>query len=645
MELSSRSFRFFNRFLRPLGTSKRYKAVNFRVVKEEVNSELVHAFNQDTKAGGAVPVFRRALLFPARIALQDDSGIYTYANLHKNATVLSQEIAAQLLGETQRTVAYMCDSDASHVITQWAIWMTGNIAVPLTSLHPAEMLKYFITDSDASLTVCSENFENIIQPITEELSKAILVIGKNGQVKDQVYKPDTKDSKLSDDSNILTDVGKTNIWYGEADAMLIYTSGTTSKPKGVVWTHNMLVSQIASLHTAWQYSANDVVLHALPLHHIHGQLNSLNASLAAGARVRMLPKFESHTVWARLLGMNGGAKTEIQGEGQSVEAKVSVFHGVPSMYSRLCADHAAMFEAPRTASRVRDTLRTMRLACAGSAPLPEALFRRWEEISSIPLLERYGMSEVGMALSNPYRPVEERTVGCVGIPLPGVSARIAVSVEGQEDLEPLITVECEEPDTQISLEKLGLLPKDASGIDTEWKQPSITVHKENKDGEYQGELLLKGPGVFSRYWNRAPKLDQTDFTYDDWFRTGDTALFANGRFKILGRTSVDIIKTSGYKVSALQVESALLDHPSVTDVAVLGVPNENFGEIVVAVVVLKIGSKLTLRDLKESAAKKLASYQMPRRLIVIEKMPRNAMGKLDKKEIKKLYGDKLKSKK
>ncbi|KAH9629100.1 hypothetical protein HF086_008549 [Spodoptera exigua] len=355
------------------------------------------------------------------------------------------------------------------------------------------------------------------------MNKPLLVTGRDNVLTAQLYQPNTSFLKPKAESN-LADVGRSNEWYGKNEALIIYTSGTTSKPKGVVWTHNMLQTQISALHSAWQYSANDVVLHTLPLHHIHGQLNSMLASLAAGARLRMLPSFVSHNVWSRLLGM-----------GERDETKVTVFHGVPAMYARLVADYDRMFSDPKTA----------------------------EYISGMRLLERFGMSEVGMALSNPYRPVEARSVGCVGLPLPGVSARI---VSQRED---------------------------------------------------------------------------TDFTEDGWFRTGDTASFEDGKFRILGRTSVDIIKTGGYKVSALQVESAILDHPSIADAAVLGIEDDNYGEIVSAVVVLKENAKLTLQELKEAAGKKLAPYQLPKTLLITEEMPRNAMGKLDKKVIRKTFGKQL----
>ncbi|CAH2057090.1 unnamed protein product, partial [Iphiclides podalirius] len=603
MEYSFRSIRIFSRLLRKPGGFVNHKYASNAAVKEEPNTELLTSFNQDTKAGGVVPVFRRALLFPTRIALQDDIGIYTYAGLHQAATTLSKEIAAQLLGDTERTIAYMCGNDASHVIVQWAIWMTGNIAVPLTSLHPPDMLKYFVTDSNASLVVCTQEYEKLLRPIAAEVSRPLLVTSRDKEVTAQLYQPNTSFMKPKIEE-ALSDVGKTNMWYGNSDAMLIYTSGTTSKPKGVVWSHSMLSTQIAALHSAWRYSANDVVLHTLPLHHIHGQLNSLNASLAAGARVRTLPAFVAHAVWSRLLGM-----------GEREEARVSVVHGVPAMYARLVAAHGAMFAAcARTAAHVRHALAArLRLACAGSAPLSDALARDWEEISGVRLLERYGMSEVGMALSNPYVPAEGRSPGFVGRPLPGVAARIATG----EALEPLVTVETPPPDTQISLDRLGLGGcKDFfSGDDKEWKQSTVTFHRDSENGEYQGELLLKGPAVFSRYWNRTPQLNAAEFTRDGWFRTGDTASYSGGRFAILGRTSVDIIKASGYKVSALQVEAALMEHPAVADVAVLGVHAR------------RLRRDGFCRDSPERQCQ--------------DQMPRNAMGKLDKKEIKRLYSERL----
>ncbi|GBP34154.1 Acyl-CoA synthetase family member 3, mitochondrial [Eumeta japonica] len=190
----------------------------------------------------------------------------------------------------------------------------------------------------------------------------------------------------------------------------------------------------------------------------------------------------------------------------------------------------------------------------------------------------------------------------------------------------------------ISLDRLSLGSKDSlKDIDDfEWKQSRIDYHTKSKDNVYEGELLLKGPGVFTRYLNRAAELNILDFTEDGWFRTGDIALFDGERFKILGRTSVDIIKTGGYKVSALHVESVILENPNIVDAAVVGIENESYGEIVAAVIVLKPNVKMTLKELKNEAGKKLAPYQLPKTMLIVNEMPRNNMGKLNKKEIKKM---------
>ncbi|XP_026320937.1 acyl-CoA synthetase family member 3, mitochondrial isoform X2 [Hyposmocoma kahamanoa] len=518
MEVTFRSLRTFTRLFRTRLLVCRHKSAASLVRKDEPNTELLNSFNDDIKIGGVVPVFRKALLFPSRVAVQDEYGIYTYSGLYQSAAELSKEIANQLSGETGETVSYMCSNDALHIIVQWAIWMSGNIAVPLTPLHPPEMLKYFLTDSSTELIISTQDFENTLAPLAKDINRHLLVITRDKQITAQLYQPNSAFPLKTED------VGLNNIWYGENDAMLIYTSGTTSKPKGVVWTHSMLSTQIASLHSAWQYSSNDVVLHTLPLHHIHGQLNSVNASLAAGARLRMLPSFVSHTVWARLLGM-----------GEQDETKVTVFHGVPAMYAKLTADYEKMFGSTKTAQYVKTTLASrMRLMCAGSAPLPDTLFHKWEEISGLRLLERYGMSEVGMALSNPYLPIEDRTVGYVGLPLPGVSARIAAVDEKTGKLQNLVTVETPLPDSQIEISLDRLSNKDFFSSHDGWEQPKVIKHTENSDDTYVGELLLKGNSVFSRYWNRTPKLDDSEFIDDEWFRTGDTASFTGGKFRILG---------------------------------------------------------------------------------------------------------------
>ncbi|VVD03521.1 unnamed protein product [Leptidea sinapis] len=208
MEVSMRSIISYYRLLKKSPRTfyfKRY-CVSNTVPKEEPNSELLNTYNQDIKAGGVVPVFRRALLFPGRVALQDEDGVFTYSSLYQAANELSKDVAAQLKGETGRTIAYMCGNNASHVITQWAIWMSGNIAVPLSPIHPPEMLKYFISDSNSTLVICSKEHEKLLHPLAAESSIPMMISDR--EPRDEVpksWKPDLG----------LAATGPPNMWHYE----------------------------------------------------------------------------------------------------------------------------------------------------------------------------------------------------------------------------------------------------------------------------------------------------------------------------------------------------------------------------------------------------------------------------------------------
>jgi malonyl-CoA/methylmalonyl-CoA synthetase len=330
-------------------------------------------------------------------------------------------------------------------------------------------------------------------------------------------------------------------------ALIVYTSGTTGRPKGVVTTHGQIAAQIASLLAAWEWTAHDCALLVLPLHHVHGIINVLGSALAAGASCEMLPQFDPVSAWQRL-----------------ASGEVTVFSAVPTIYHRLIA---AWDAAPAAQQRAwSDGCRHVRLMMSGSAALPVRTLERWRAISGHTLLERYGMTETGMILSNPLH--GERRPGSVGTPLPGVEVRMV-----------------------------------------------------------DGEVEVRGPGVFTEYWQRP---DETRAAFrDGWFRTGDNAVVENGAYRLLGRTSTDIIKTGGYKVSALEIEEVVREHPAVADCAVIGVADDEWGQRVCAVVELRDGSALALDELRERLKPRLAPYKVPRELRIAA-LPRNAMGKVNK---------------
>ena len=349
--------------------------------------------------------------------------------------------------------------------------------------------------------------------------------------------------------------------------MILYTSGTTSKPKGVVTTHVNIQAQIESLIEAWEWNAADRIPLFLPLHHIHGIINVTCCALWAGALLEPFSRFDLPAILGRV---RADAYT--------------LFMAVPTIYVKLIQALEAALPEERAAS-VRGFAH-MRLMVSGSAALPASVHEQWTALTGQKLLERYGMTEIGMALSNPYH--GERRPGAVGKTLPGVEVRL-VAESGA-----IVTAE-DEP----------------------------------------GEIQVRGSGVFREYWNR-PEASAESFD-GTWFRTGDMAVLELGYYRIMGRLSVDIIKSGGYKLSALEIEAALLEHPLIAECAVIGLPDDTWGEAVTAVLVLKENTSLALSMLRDWCKGRLSVYKIPQRLLVVNELPRNAMGKVTKPAVKALF--------
>lgn len=350
--------------------------------------------------------------------------------------------------------------------------------------------------------------------------------------------------------------------------MLVYTSGTTGKPKGAVAMHANIGAQVASLVNAWGWRSDDRILLVLPMHHVHAILNGLGCALAVHATCEILPEFDAEIVWERL-----------------ASGEITVFTAVPTIYRRLIASWEA---AAPDVQRARSAgVQTLRLMMSGSAALPISTLERWREISGHTLLERYGMTELGMALSNPLH--GERRPGFVGLPLPDVDVQIV----------------------------------DEDGIQVLEGSP--------------GELEVRGPTVFSEYWER-PEETRAAFR-NGWFRTGDVAVVEKGYYRLLGRTSVDIIKTGGFKVSALEIEEVLRTHPAIAECAVIGVEDADWGERVSAAVELRDDATLSCEDLQQWAKERLAPYKVPRALRTVKALPRNTLGKVVKPDVATLFKD------
>jgi malonyl-CoA/methylmalonyl-CoA synthetase len=481
----------------------------------------------------------------SRTAIIAADGTFTYDQLDE----ASRRVAGALLGDNadlnQTRVAFFVPPSFAYAAVQRGIWRAGGVAVPLAISHPPAELDYVIRDSGASVVVSDPASATMLMPLAKGARARFLTT------------PTALASSMADD---LPHLGSNR------RAMIIYTSGTTGRPKGAVSTHQNVGAQIAALVEAWRWTPADRLLLTLPLHHVHGIINGLGSALAVRATCEILPAFDAERVWERL-----------------ASGEITVFTAVPTIYNRLIASWNA---APPEVQRARsDGARGLRLMMSGSAALPVQTLERWREITGHTLLERYGMTELGMALSNPL--AGERRPGYVGQPLPGVDIRLV----------------------------------DEDGRDVAEGTP--------------GELEVRGPAVCLEYWQRPD--DTRDAFRDGWFRTGDVAVWESGSFRLLGRSNVDIIKTGGFKVSALEIEEILRTHPAIAECAVVGVHDEDWGERVSAAVELRTGASLSLDELQQWAKVQLAPYKVPRALQAVPALPRNAMGKVVKPEVAGLF--------
>ena len=494
-------------------------------------------------------LFARASRARQRDALTAPEGSFTYGELlDASARAAGRLLAGRgdLHGER---VAFLAPPGFRWTAVQWGIWRAGGIAVPLATQQPARELAYVVGDSGAERVVADAAH-----------------IGALGDVARELGVPLTDVDELLDAGGPASDALPSV--PAERGALILYTSGTTGRPKGVLTTHANLEAQVVSLVEAWQWSADDHVLLVLPLHHVHGIVNVLTCALWSGARCSVLPRFDPVETWERL-----------------ARRTLTLFMAVPTIYQRLIAAWDEAAEPVR--ERWSAGARTLRLCVSGSAALPVSVLGRWESITGHRLLERYGMTEIGMALSNPLE--GERLPGRVGAPLPGVEVRVV-----------------DERDHTV---EEGLA----------------------------GEVQVKGPTVFREYWRR-PADTRAAFTADGWFRTGDVAVVHHGSYRILGRSSVDIVKTGGEKVSALEVEEVLREHPSIQDCAVVGVADPDWGERLCAAIVPDLRAPASdLRTLREWARGRLAPWKIPRSLHHVEALPRNVMGKVDKSAVRRLF--------
>ena len=487
------------------------------------------------------------------VAVEADAGLhYSWQDLVDASAMLANLLESLALPLGSR-VAVQVDKSVEALMLYLATLRAGLVYVPLNTAYQSAEMAYFIEDAQPAVVVCTGRNFGWISKLAFTAGTAFVF----------TLNEDRSGSLLQR----ATAFGRTHTVRQRSSedlAAIIYTSGTTGRSKGAMLSHGNLLSNARVLHKAWGWGnagkGGDVLIHALPIFHVHGLFVAIHGALLSGSKMIWLSRFDPKTVL-------------------SCFARATVFMGVPTLYVRLLAEPGLSSEA----------VRNMRLFISGSAPMLIETFRDWKARTGHTVLERYGMSETVMLTSNPYFAHEgERKGGTVGPALPGVTLRVAA-----DDGRPL---------------------------------PAGDV----------GGIQVKGASVFQGYWHM-PEKTAEEFTSDGFFKTGDVGhVDAQGYVTIVGR-SKDLIISGGYNVYPAEVEGYINALPGVAESAVVGVPDSDFGEVGVAVVIPKAGATLDAAGILAELKSTLANFKVPKRCHVVAELPRNAMGKVQKNVLRTQY--------
>ena len=478
-----------------------------------------------------------------------DALYYSWRDLERGSAKIANLLASLNLPSGSR-IAAQVEKSPEALMLYLATVRAGFVYLPLNTAYRAAEMSYFIEDAAPAVVVCSpENFGWVSQIAFKNDTGHVFTLDepRNGRNSGSLL---SRAAHLSDEFTTV---------HREADdlAAILYTSGTTGRSKGAMLSHGNLAANIKVLHEVWHWQAGDVLLHALPLFHIHGLFVAAHGALMNGSKMIFLSKFDSASVIHHL-------------------PRSTIFMGVPTYYVRLLSD--PQFD--------RSTCEKIRLFVSGSAPLLTETFDDFKQRTGHTILERYGMSETGMLTSNPYE--GSRKAGTVGPALPGVGVRI-VTTQG----------------TPCAVDEIG-------------------------------DIQVKGPNVFQVYW-QMPEKTAEEFTSDGYFKTGDVGRMDNeGYISIVGR-SKDLIISGGYNVYPKEIESVIDELPGVLESAVIGIAHPDFGEAVTAVIVPREGYKLSETDIIAVLKEKIANFKVPKHVHVVEELPRNTMGKVQKNLLREKF--------
>jgi malonyl-CoA/methylmalonyl-CoA synthetase len=487
--------------------------------------------------------------FPAdlnAIAIETDNNLfYSWGDIERSTAMMANLLVSLNL-PTGARVAVQVEKSVEAMVLYLATLRAGYVFLPLNTAYQSAEIEYFIGNAEPSVVVCTpENFGWVSKVAFNAGTAHVFTLG------------DDRTGSLLERATHCSAEHEVAVMQANDLAAILYTSGTTGRSKGAMLSHQNMLSNAQVLKTFWAWQPNDVLIHALPIFHVHGLFVALHGALINGSKMIWLAKFDPKYVVSKL-------------------PEATVFMGVPTLYVRLLAEPGLTLDA----------CRNMRLFLAGSAPLLIETFGEWQGRTGHTILERYGMSETAMLTSNPY--AGERRGGTVGFALPGVDLRV------QDDAG-----------TTLSANEIG-------------------------------NIQVKGPNIFQGYW-RMPEKTKEEFTADGFFRTGDVGKIGlDGYITIVGR-SKDLIISGGYNVYPAEIEGYINDMPGVAESALVGVPHPDFGEVGVAVVIAKPGQQLDSAGIVALLKSQLANFKIPKHCVVLDALPRNTMGKVQKNVLREQY--------
>lgn len=495
---------------------------------------------------------------PSLSVLETTSGVaYSYAHLNEMTSRYAGYIRKLGVAPGDR-IAVQVEKSPEAVFLYLACLQSGAVFLPLNSAYQEGEVDYFLGDATPKVIVHQPKSEAWMTLLCDKhriAHRFTMTEDSSAQI---------EQGRHSWHENASKTLPMLEVAHRDADdlAAILYTSGTTGRSKGAMITHRNLSSNALTLHAYWGFKPGDVLLHALPIFHVHGLFVACHTALLNGSKMIFHSKFDAKAAIAAL-------------------PHATIFMGVPTMYVRLLAEPTFSKQA----------CANIRLFISGSAPLLAETFHAFFERTGHTILERYGMTETGMLTSNPLQ--GERRGGTVGLPLPGVALRVT----------------------------------DEAG-------------RACVAGDI-GDLQVKGENVLPGYW-QMPDKNKEEFSADGYFKTGDVGkIDADGYVTIVGR-SKDLVISGGYNVYPREIEMLLDEIAGVAESAVIGLPHPDFGEAVAAVIVKKPAAALVEADVVGSLKGKLAAFKLPKRVFVVEDLPRNAMGKVQKNELRKRYADTFK---